>query len=115
MIMQLNPGEFAQNSLLFLGICLVAMIAGFITYDLKHRVEFKENALIVHFAPFHYQVSLAYDDIVGVELSEAGQSFATLHLVTTEGKKYRFYFVDDADKIKTWLDNKRSPSLSLAA
>ena len=115
MIMKLGPGNFAQNSLLFLGLCLVAMIAGFITYDLKHKVEFKDRELVFYFAPFHNHITLSYHEIVSVELSEAGQSFATLTLLTSSGKKYRFYFVDEADKIKSWLDDKKSPSSQLAA
>lgn len=114
-IVSMGPVQFAVDSLMFLGGCLGMMIAGFITYDLKHKVEFFDDHLEIHFGLFNYQSSLTYHDIKSVSVSEKEQSFATLTVLSRNGKKFGFYFIDDADKIKQWLEEKRSPELGLAA
>jgi hypothetical protein len=44
-----------------------------------------------------------------------GQPFATIHFTTVSGKKFGFYFVDDADKIKAWIEQKQIPEMQSAA
>lgn len=113
-IMQMGPESFATDSLIFLGLCLGLMICSFITYDLKHTVEFHEEHLLVRFSVFGYEKKVFYHEIEKVDISEKGQTFATLSLSTKKGR-FGFYFVDDADKIKAWIEEKRTPASSLAA
>ena len=114
-IMQMGPVGFAVNGLLFLGACLAAMIIAFITYDLTHVVTFHEHALSVSVSWLGYEQLIHYHDILKIEVSDPGQSFSTLKLVTKDRKKYEFYFIDDADKIKAWLEQKNTFELQSAA
>jgi hypothetical protein len=114
-IMQMEPVGFAVNGLLFLGACLAAMIIAFITYDLTHVVTFHENDLTISVSWLRFQQSIQYHDILKIEVHEPGQSFSTLKIVTKNRKKFEFYFIDDADKIKTWLEQKNTFELQSAA
>lgn len=107
--------DFAVDGLFFLGGCLVAMIAGFITYDLTHVVKLEEETFSVSVKWLNYKKTYNYLDITLVEISEAGQNFATLTLTTNTGKKLGFYFIDEPDKLKAWLEKKRLPELQAAA
>jgi hypothetical protein len=110
----LNAGHtsFAVNCLLGLAVGLGLMIISFITYDLKHHVQFSAEALEIHFYSFSKKIT--YEDILTVELSQEGQSFSTMTLIIKNGSKYRLFFIDDADKIKAWLMEQKTPQ-SLAA
>lgn len=112
-IMQMGVDAFATDALIFLGGCLGLMIAGFIFYDLKHQVEFSETHFVVTW--LGRSVRVAYEDIESVSVSEEGQSFATVSLRCRGGRKCGFYFVDDADKMKKWLDEKRQKEILRAA
>ena len=114
-IMQMGPVDFAVNGLLFLGACLAMMIVAFITYDLTHIVTCHDEDLSISVSWLSVNQSLRYHDIIRIEVSEPGQSFSTLKLTTKSGKKYDFYFIDDADKIKKWIEQKTSYELQSAA
>lgn len=114
-ITRIGTVDFATDGLFFLGGCLVTMIAGFITYDLTHVVKFEEETFSVSVKWLNYKKTYLYTDIASVEISEAGQSFATLTLTTSTGKKMGFYFIDEPDKLKAWLEKKRMPELQAAA
>lgn len=110
-LMRMSPGEFTSTSLSILGGFLVCMISAFITYDLKHRVTFSESHLEVNF--LHHHRLINYDDIWSVELSDPGQSFSTLTLHSKHGK-VSFFFVDDAEKIKKFIESKKHMDLMAA-
>lgn len=112
MITHLQLAGFATNTLFFLGFCLITMITGFVTYDLKHKVHFHEDVLEVH---FFGKKEISYSDIQSIEVSDEEQNFATLTIKCKDSKKYTFYFIDEADKIKAWLKEKKYPSLKAAA
>jgi hypothetical protein len=114
-ISKVDTVDIAANGLFFLGGCLVFMITGFIIYDMTHTVTFENEKFTIEVKWLKYSKTFTYFDITNVEISEAGQSFATLTLTTKDGKKMGFYFVDEADKIKTWLEQKRIPQLRSAA
>ena len=114
-ITKIDTIDFAVNGLFFLGGCLVFMIAGFITYDLTHVVKFEEKSFSVSVKWLNYSKTYDYQNVATIEISEVGQSFATLTLTTTEGRKIGFYFVDEPDKLKSWLEEKRMPELQAAA
>jgi hypothetical protein len=110
-IMKVSPGEFSSISLSILGGFLACMIAAFITYDLKHQVQFFESHLEVRFFSSHKVIS--YEEIWSVELKDPGQSFSTVTLVTVSGK-VSFYFADDAEKIKKFIESKKQSDLLAA-
>jgi hypothetical protein len=114
-IMKLGPVEFAVNGLFFLGVCLMSMITGFVTYDLTHVVEFYQDSIKINMKWLNYEENISYRDIFKVEVSDSGQTFATLKITTKSGEYHSFYFVDDADKIKKWLDQKQAPQMQEAA
>jgi len=110
-LLKVSPGEFTSVSLSVLGGFLACMISAFITYDLKHQVKFSENHLEVNFL-YHNRL-INYDEIWSVETSEPGQTFSTLTLHAKSGK-ISFFFVDDADKIKKYIESKRHQDLMAA-
>lgn len=114
-ILQLDSQEFGVNGLFALGGMLIAMISAFITYDLTHTVKFQENSLTIAVGWLGYKKEISYLDLIEVEVTDPGQSFSTLQLKTRTGKKFGFYFIDDADKIKQWLEKKRTPEMQAAA
>ena len=105
----LNAGHtaFATNCLLGLAVGLGLMIVGFITYDLKHHVKFSSDSLEMSFLGSTKMIS--YQDITHIEVSHEGQSFTTLTLTIMSGRKYRMVFIDNADKIKAWLLEQKTP------
>lgn len=111
-ILSVGPGEFARIGLSVLGGFLACMIGGFVTYDLKHEVEIFEDRLKVTF--LNKTKTINFSDIVSMEINEPGQSFATLTLKTNKGQ-HRLCFIDDAEKVKTWIEDKREVKTSLAA
>lgn len=114
-IMKLGPVEYAIDGLFFLGGCLISMITAFVTYDLTHVVKFHDENFTVSINWLNYHRTYVYQDLTMIEVSEAGQTFATVTLTTRSGKKFGFYFVDEADKIKAWLEKKRLPEMQAAA
>jgi hypothetical protein len=114
-IVKLGPVEFAMDGLFFLGGCLVSMIMAFVTYDLTHVVKFQEDSFSVSISWLNYEETYNYQDILLVEVSDVGQTFATINLTAKNGKKFAFYFVDEPDKIKAWIEKKRTPEMQLAA
>jgi hypothetical protein len=36
-------------------------------------------------------------------------------LTSKNGEKHKFFFIDDADKIKKWLEDKQSSEFKIAA
>lgn len=110
-IMKVSPGEFSSISLSILGGFLACMISAFIAYDLKHQVVLNEDELTVQF--FHIQKTIKYVDIWEIEIKDPGQSFSTLTLLTKHGK-VSFFFVDDSEKIKKFIESKKHVDLMAA-
>jgi hypothetical protein len=105
-ILKVAPGEFSQLSLSVLGGFIAAMVGGFVTYDLKHTVVFEDAGLTIRFLSLTRTVR--YCDIRSIDVSEPGQSFSTVTLTTARGR-LRIHFVDDADKLKAFLEERRAP------
>lgn len=116
-ISSVEPEIFAINGLLFLGACLVTMIAGFVAYDLTHVVKIEEESLSVNIAWLNYSKTYQYHEVSSIKVSESSQSFATVSVSFNSGKKINIFFADDADKIKKIIEEKRSapPEIKLAA
>ncbi len=99
--------------LMILGGLLVTMIIGFITYDVKHSIELKDSEIEVSF--FNFKKMISYQDILTVENTSPQHHFGTITLKTTKGTT-RLYFIDEADKVKEFLNKKREiPAEKLAA
>lgn len=111
-IYQMAPDEFSTLGCSFLGGFLALMVGGFITYDLKHRVEFQNEVVKISFLGRHKIIS--YEDIWSIEVNDPGENFSTLIMIG-ENEKHTFYFVDDAEKIKTWIEEKKQEELREAA
>lgn len=111
-IVKLGPSEITNLSVMVLGGFLSLMILSFVTYDLRHQVFFDEHELHSQF--FSFKHSIRYEDILSVEVSEEKQSFASLTIKTKTGKK-TYFFIDNADKVKEWLEAKKYSEMNLAA
>lgn len=109
-ILKVSPSSFSTISLSILGGFIAAMIAGFIFYDLKHRVVFNEMNLTIQFMN---ETCIAYEEIVLIEIKDPGQTFSNLSITTASGK-YTFYFIDNAEKIKILIEEKRHIELKAA-
>jgi hypothetical protein len=110
-IYSMAPNGFSTMSLSILGGVLALMIGGFITYDLKHQVIFLEDKLKISF--LGSEETIAYADIWEIEVSDPGQSFATLSF-KSKHKKFKFYFIDQADLAQAWLEEKKQPKTKAA-
>jgi hypothetical protein len=104
-IMKVSPGSFSTISLSILGGFLALMIAGFITYDVKHQVILNEGSLNIRF--LGSDKTILYDDIWLIEINEPGQTFSTMRIQAAQGK-VTFYFIDDSEKIKQWIESHQS-------
>jgi hypothetical protein len=104
-IMRVSPGNFSTISLSILGGFLALMIAGFITYDVKHQVILNEGSLNIRF--LGSDKTILYDDIWLIEINEPGQTFSTMRIQAAQGK-VTFYFIDDSEKIKQWIESHQS-------
>lgn len=105
-VFQISPGEFTSTSLTILGGLLAAMVSAFVIYDLKHQVEFTESQLNISF--LGRKKSILFSEIVALEIAEPGQSFSHL-IVKTSDSKHTFYFIDNAEKIKCWIEERSIP------
>lgn len=87
--------------------CLISMITAFITYDVKHQVTFFDDHLEMKFLGLNKKI--LYTDLVFVGISESNQTFASIQI---RGLHFRhtFFFVDDADAVKAFLDSRRTPT-----
>jgi hypothetical protein len=103
-MLRVAPGEFSQICLSALGATLALMIAAFIYHDLKHQVIFLEHHLEINFLLRTFKVS--YHEIASVEVHGPEYAFSNLTLKCVS-RSHTFYFVDDAEKIKTWIENKK--------
>lgn len=103
-ILHVGPSELAKISLSILGGFLAMMIAGFVTYDLKHEVEVFEDHLKISF--LQSTKTIYFSEISSMTINEPGQSFATLTLKTRK-EAHRLCFIDDAEKIKSWIEERR--------
>lgn len=90
------------TSVFILGGSLIAMIAAFITYDVKHQVMFHEDRLEARF--FFLKKTIYYCDIISVNVSEPKQTFSNLR-IKTKNQNASFLFIDDADELKLFLEN----------
>lgn len=111
-IVQMAPTDFSTLSLSFLGGMIALMVAGLVTYDLKHQIAFYENELTVTF--FSSVKTIRYEDIWSIEVTDPEENFSTLTL-HSEKKRDTFYFVDDAEKIKKWIEERKQHQLNVAA
>ena len=93
------------------------MIGGFIVYDLTHIVKIEEESFSVSVSWLKYKKSYLYKEVSSVQISESSQSFATVTVVLNDGNKVKVFFADEADKIKTIIEDKKfvTPVIKMAA
>lgn len=101
--------SIGANSLLVLGGLLISMIAGFIFYDMKHEVVLNDFSMTTSFLGMKKEIP--YADIFEIQNSSPQHNFGTL-LIRSKTGKFKFYFVDEADKVKTMIDQKRLGTMS---
>ena len=111
LILQIGVGGITSTGLSAMGVLLALMISLLVTYDLKHKVWLKEGSLNIEF--FGYGKEIDYKSIQSMVINDPGQSFSSIDFLTPKGK-VTLYFVDDAEKVKKWIEDKQG-SLPLAA
>lgn len=104
-------GPFSSTTCLILGAMLIFMICSFVFYDVNHQITLNEDHLEFRFLTLKKVIS--YQDIVSIEITDPTETFGTVMIRAKHGK-FRLYFVDDIDKIKQWIENRKE-SLPLAA
>ena len=110
-ILTVSATEFSSIGLTILGGFLAAMIAGFIFHDLNHQVIFSETHLKISF--LFYKKEISYEDIWSIEIKDPGQAFSNLSVISSSGKN-TMYFIDDAEKIKAWIESHKQAHLKAA-
>lgn len=103
--------SFTNSHFMALGLFLVLMIAGFISYDLHHKIECKENHINVCWGPLNKNI--LYQDILAVEIPEDEKSFSTVKIVTKNGST-KFFFVDQAKALKLFIEDQQKEKLLAA-
>src|SRR4051812_29530908 len=82
-VYRVSPTEFSRLCLFVLGCFLAAMVAGFVMYDLKHKVKFEDEYLEVSF--LWSTKKIFYTEITSISHSMPVESFSTLTIYC--GKK----------------------------
>jgi hypothetical protein len=115
MVMQIGGSSVARNGIFFLGAALALMILSFIVYDLTHRVTLYDNFLKIEVKWLHFEKIISYQEIKEIKVSDPDQTFSQLRIQTHKDQKITFYFIDEADKIKKWIEDQNKESFSQAA
>lgn len=100
-----------MGSILFLGVALAAMVAGFVTYDLKQKVTIFEDRLESEF--FFFRKTIYFHEITSVDISETKQTFASI-IIRTGKKKKVYYFIDQPEDIRNLIQEHKTPLESAA-
>lgn len=111
-IMKIGPGELAGISLSVLGGFLACMIAGFVIYDMNHKVQIFDDHLKIRFLITESIISMS--DIESIHIGDPGESFSSLTLKMSSGKR-TFFFIDNAEKIKSFIEEKKNKEFKKAA
>ena len=109
-VWSISPTEFSKVSLFVLGCFIAAMVGAFVTYDLNHKVKVYSDHLIITF--LHLQKTVYFHEIVSLKADGPKDNFSSL-ILKTRTSTHRFYFIDDADKVKKMIeDNSISEKLA---
>lgn len=100
------------GAVLALGGGLAAMIGLFVFHDVTHEVSFYSDHLTVRF--LGREKNIFYVDIQQVRNSQSGESFSHLHLFHGRHRT-RLFFVDEADKVQAFIEDRKRLPLSEAA
>lgn len=114
-ILHVGANTFATDSLIFLGLGLCSMIAGFITYDLHHKVMMNDTHLEISFKLLGYARKFSLNDIKKIDTADPDQNFSTVTIWFKDGNKISIFFADDAAGIKKWIENRQLENQQLAA
>lgn len=104
---KLNLEMMGQDAMLLMGICMAGMIVAILTYNLKHKVFFYHDYLEIEFLSFKQKIN--YSEITSIKVPEEDLNFSTLTLTLKSKDSYHIYFVDEAKKIKSWLEEQKAP------
>lgn len=94
-----NP-HFIGWTMPALAFGLITMITAFVSYDIKHHVTLMETGIEVNFI---IQTHITYEEIVKVETSHEDGTFGTLTIHCVQGKKHKFFFVDNVTKVQEMI------------
>ncbi len=94
-------GPIGVKMLWAIGGLLITMIVGFVSYDVYHQVTLFDEHLEITY--YRFKMAIPFEDIVAVYITDPNESFGTVK-VQTRKTNYRFYFVDDVAKIKSWIE-----------
>lgn len=106
-IFRISPAQFSTMGLTLLGGLLAFMIGVILTYDLKHKVHLGEKELHISFMGVMRVVP--FEDITSIDFDGTGESFSNLKIKTAR-RSFTFYFIDDAQKVKNWIEEHRNQS-----
>lgn len=110
-ILRSGSNEIGTVGMVILGVLLAMMVMSFVAYDLFHKVMCYEDHLIENFLWKSRKIN--YQDISDIQVKNPKDAFSSL-AITTSRKKITFYFVDDAEKVKEWIEKKKSPEAILS-
>lgn len=97
-------GPFGAEMLMLMAGLLVMMIGGLVTYDVKHRVVLHYDRIEISFLGMTQIIP--FSEIITVVVFRPEDNFSTVFIMGRQ-QKARLYFVDDAEKIKKWVEEHR--------
>lgn len=102
-----NQTPQTGSILLLLGATLAMAVISLVGYDLCHQVDFHENHMTVHFNGY-FKKNYLYDEIDKINFQADENTFTHLSLELYSHKKLHFYFVDNAQEIKEYIEYAKS-------
>ena len=105
---QFFPRDLAQDITIFLTIGVALILAFFMAHNHFHQVEFKENFLEIRIKPLKYQEEILYRNIISYEITPTRHGFATVKLVTKDGKAIQIFYMDDAERFVHGIKKKQA-------
>lgn len=92
------------NALLIMGVSLAFMISCIYFYNTQHQVIFYEDHLEMSFLFLHKKIM--YSEIKAIHTTEEDLNFSTLVLELKSRDTFAIFFVDEAKKVKKWLEKQ---------
>jgi hypothetical protein len=104
LFMKFAPSTHTNEVIASLGLGLIALIGGFMTYDRYYQIKLHTNFLEVKFSPIKMHEEFLYQRIERVELKQNRFGFSDVILEMKDGKVLKLRHVDDGDVIKNIIE-----------
>jgi hypothetical protein len=91
-----------------LAISLGLMIVSLVVYDSYYNLTLFDDHLEISFSPLGIKKEVSYADLKEIEVLDESASFSNIIFVTNDGHSKVLYFVDDANSIKEFIEERKA-------